>query len=282
MPLPTPAEVLAEAHRALAVHDRVALCQVVAVQGSTPGKPGWKLLLRPDGTRCGNLGGGAFEAMVEADARALLAAPQPRVESKTYYLTERAKHGEATGMVCGGRVEVLLEVLEARPLLVVCGGGPVGQALAANAALCDFELLVADDRPAYLRPELFPAGVRTVLCGRDGEEDFLAPLAGRRLYVAVVSRCWETDLAALVSVLRQRPRGLVYLGLMGSRRKIARLERELAGRGLSLAGVPFHAPIGLAIGAETPGELAVAILAELVEERRAAAAAPSAAAGATA
>jgi xanthine dehydrogenase accessory factor len=282
--LPTPAEVLAEAHRSLAVHDRVALCQVVAVHGSTPGKPGWKLLLRPDGTRYGNLGGGAFEAMVEADARALLAAPRPGVETKRYYLTERAKHGEATGMVCGGMAEVTLEVLAARPLLVVCGGGPVGQALAANAALCEFDLLVVDDRPEFLRPELFPPGAATAACGRAGEAAaFLAPVAGRRLYVAVVSRCWETDVAALAAVLGERPPGLVYLGLMGSRRKIARVEEELARRGLSLDGIPFHAPIGHAIGAETPGELAVSILAEVIEHRReAGAAATLAAAGTTA
>lgn len=268
MRLPTPPEVLAEAQRSLAFHDRVALCQVVAVHGSTPGRPGWKLVLRPDGTRCGNLGGGAFEAMVEADGRALLAAPRPGVETRRYYLTERATHGEATGMVCGGMVEVTLEVLEAPPLLVVCGGGPVGQALAANASLADFDLLVVDDRPEFLRAELYPEGTATAVCGRDGEGDFLASVAGRSLYVAVVSRCWETDVAALAAVLRQRPDGLRYLGLMGSRRKIARVAEELAGRGASLAGIPFHAPIGLAIGAETPGELAVAILAEIIAERR--------------
>ncbi len=272
MRLPTPAEVLAEAHRALAAHDRVALCHVVAVHGSTPGKPGWKLLLRPDGTRFGNLGGGACEAMIEADARALLAAGRVAVESKRYYLTERAERGEATGMVCGGMMEVMLEVLEARPLVVVCGGGPVGQALAAAAALADFDLLVADDREPFRRPELFPAGAAIAAFGRGEPEDFLAPFAGRTLAVAVVSRCWQTDVEALAAVVRCPPARLEYLGLMGSRRKIARVERELAARGLSLAGLPFHAPIGLPIGAETPAELAVSILAEIIQVRHGAAA----------
>jgi xanthine dehydrogenase accessory factor len=82
--------------------------------------------------------------------------------------------------------------------------------------------------------------------------------------VAIVSRCWETDLEALAAVVAQAPEGLEYLGLMGSRRKIERVRRELAARGSELVGLPFHAPIGLDIGAETPAELAISILAEMV------------------
>src|SRR6202035_4498174 len=98
-----PAAVLAEAERSLHSQGRVVLCQIVRAEGSTPGKVGWKLLARPDGTFFGNLGGGAL-------------------------------------------AEVFLEVLTAAPVLVVCGGGPVGQALARGATLAGFELLVADDR----------------------------------------------------------------------------------------------------------------------------------------
>jgi xanthine dehydrogenase accessory factor len=82
--------------------------------------------------------------------------------------------------------------------------------------------------------------------------------------VAVVSRCWETDLEALSAVVAQAPEGLEYLGLMGSDRKLERVRRELATRGLEVRGVPLHAPIGVAIGAETPAELAISILAEVV------------------
>ena len=127
MKLPTVSEVLKEAERCVQSHGRAALCQVVRTEGSSPGKPGWKLLVRPDGTVCGNLGGGAFEALVKDDARAKLSERTPRFEIKRYYLTETAVRGEATGMVCGGFVEVFLEVLVSRPLLAICGGGPVGQ-----------------------------------------------------------------------------------------------------------------------------------------------------------
>jgi xanthine dehydrogenase accessory factor len=270
-----PPEVLAETERSLQIFARVVLCQIVRAEGSTPGKTGWKLLARPDGTFVGNLGGGAFEALVKADALEKLRrqAGVDASEVKRYYLTEEATRGEPTGMVCGGMAEVFLEVMVAAPVLVVCGGGPVGQALVRGAALAGFELLVADDRAEFRRPELFPAGVRIVAVepdysgSEDTGEDVLAAVRRREIYVAVVSRCWETDTAAIAAVLREIPEGLRYLGLMGSRRKVARVREELAARGFDLSTVRLHAPIGLPIGGDSPGEIAISILAEVIGTR---------------
>ena len=268
------AEVLGEAALSLRSHGCIALCQIVRAEGSTPGKVGWKLLARPDGTCFGNLGGGAFEAMVKTDAQRLLAAVvdggRPRRapgEVKRYYLTEEAVRGEPTGMVCGGMVEVFLEVILASPVLAICDGGPVGQALARAAAPAGFELLVAEDREAFRRPELFPEGTRLAAVDREYGQDFLAAVAMRELYVAVVSRCWETDVAALAAVLRQAPPHLCYLGLMGSRRKVARVRGDLERRGVELDGVGLRAPIGLPIGGDSPGEIAISILAEVIGTR---------------
>jgi len=274
---PVPLEVLAEAERTVREQGRAALCQVVRVEGSTPGKVGWKLLVRPDGSVFGNLGGGSFEAMAAADAAALLETPTAASEVKRYYLTEKAVQGEPTGMVCGGFMEVLLEVLSAPPLVVVCGGGPVGQAVVRAAALAGFDSAVAEDRPHFREPALFPTATRPVAVSRDYQEDFLAPFAGRELYVAIVSRCWETDAAALAAVARQAPARLVYLGLMGSRRKIARVRREVERQGLSLEGITLdgaglRAPIGLPIGGDTPGEIAIAVVGEMIQVRSARAA----------
>ncbi|HEY0510758.1 MAG TPA: XdhC/CoxI family protein [Thermoanaerobaculia bacterium] len=267
-------------------YGRVVLCQIVRAEGSTPGKVGWKLLARPDGSFVGNLGGGAFEALVKADALARLrsggSSVKPASEIKRYYLTEEAVKGEPTGMVCGGMAEVFLEVMVAAPVLVICGGGPVGQALAKAASLAGFEGLVADDRAEFRNPELFPAGVRFAAVdpsygegtgedtGEDTREDFLAPVRGRELYVAVVSRCWETDTAALAAVLRETPAGLRYLGLMGSRRKVGRVREALAAQGFELSNFPnvrLRAPIGLPIGGDSPGEIAISILAEVIGTR---------------
>lgn len=264
-----PPEVLTEAERSLQSHGRVVLCQIVRAEGSTPGKVGWKLLARPDGSFFGNLGGGAFEALVKADALAKLRARAGvgASEVKRYYLTEEAVRGEPTGMVCGGMAEVFLEVMVAAPVLVICGAGPVGQALARAAALAGFECLVADDRAEFRRPETFPAGTRLAEVDREHGDDFLAPVRGRELYVAVVSRCWETDTTALAAVLRQVPAELRYLGLMGSRRKVARVREELEALGFDLSGVRLRAPIGLPIGGDSPGEIAISILAEVIGTR---------------
>lgn len=267
----TAGEVFAQIEAALERQGRAALCQIVRTEGSTPGKPGWKLVVRADGSACGNLGGGAFEALVQSDALAKLGQTQPPTEIKRYYLTERASRGEATGMVCGGMAEVLLEVLTAKPLLAICGGGPVAQALARNAALCGFDLLVAEDRETFRKPELFPEGTRLATVDREYTQDFLADGIEREILTAVVSRCWETDLAAATAVLRQSPPRLSYLGLMGSRRKVERLRAELVARGFDLDGVPLFAPIGLPIGGDQPSEIAVSILAEIIQVRSAAA-----------
>jgi len=247
----------------------VVLCQIIRSEGSTPGKPGWKLLAKPDGSAFGNLGGGAFEAMVTADALGKLAQAVPVSEVKRYYFTEEAVafKGEPTGMVCGGMAEVFLEVMTAPPVLVICGGGPVGQALARAGALAGFELLVADDRAEFRDPALFPAGTRLAAVTREYEEPFLAGVVHRDLYLAVVTRCWETDTAALTAVLRDDPPRLCYLGLMGSRRKIARVRAEVAARGGELDRHVLHAPIGLPIGGDSPGEIAIAILAEIIATR---------------
>ena len=95
----------------------------------------------------------------------------------------------------------------------------------------------------------------------------LAAVRRRELYVAVVSRCWETDTAAIAAVLREVPEGLRYLGLMGSRRKVARVREELAARGFDLSTMVLHAPIGLPIGGDSPGEIAISILAEVIGTR---------------
>lgn len=266
MSLPTDSEVLAEADRALRLQGRVALCQLIRTEGSTPGRVGWKLLVRADGSVCGNLGGGAFEALVKRDAEQKLGQAYPPSEIKRYYLTESAAHGEATGMVCGGLVEVFLEVLTAKPLLVLCGGGPVAQALAQNAVLCGFEILVVEDRAEFRASELFPEGTRFAEVSRHYAEDFLVDDLGRELYVAVVSRCWETDLAALASIARQGTAALQYFGLMGSKRKVRKILGELEAQGVEL-GDELRAPIGLPIGGDTPAELAVSILAEIIQSR---------------
>lgn len=260
---PEPAEVLIAAAERLARNQVVALCTLARCEGSTPGKPGWRLLVSLEGEPIGNLGGGAFEAMAAHDARQLLEARRTASEVRRYYLTEEATRGEATGMVCGGFVEVLIEVLGIRPTLVIFGAGPVGQAIAAVATLAGFDLVVADDRDELLVPSLFPTTTR--LMPPTAAASLVADLP--EVAVAVVTRCWETDLEALrlVAAASHTPPG--YLGLMGSRRKIAKIRELLEAEGVDLLALGLRAPIGLPIGGDSPGEIAVAVVAEAIAAR---------------
>ncbi len=228
------------------------------------------MLVREDGTAEGNLGGGAFEALVVADARQRLLEPHPEAEVKRYYFTEKAVRGEPTGMVCGGMAEVFLEVMTATPVLTICGGGPVGQALAAAGEVAGYDLVVAEDRAEFRQDSLFPAATTCVEVDRNYSQDFLSAVRERELYVAVVTRCWETDSAALAAVLRQQVPHLRYVGVLGSRRKIVRVREEVERQGLALDGVDLRAPIGLPLGGDSPGEIAISILAEIQQLRYAA------------
>ena len=265
-------KVLEQASGLVDADGRVALCQIVRTEGSTPGKPGWKMLLRTSGEAIGNLGGGAFEALVKVDAAEKLGEAAPEAELKRYYFTEKAVRGEPTGMVCGGMAEVFLEVMTTSPVFVVCGGGPVGQAVAVAGELADFEVVVVEDRPEFLDAALYPSNVRCEQVDREYSSDFLAPYHGRDLHIAIVTRCWETDSAALAAVLRQAPSRLSYLGLMGSVRKVERVCAEVETAGHSLSGIDLRAPIGLPIGGDSPGEIAISIVGEILQLRRGAAA----------
>jgi xanthine dehydrogenase accessory factor len=242
-------------------------------------------LIFDDGTFRGTIGGGPFEALVVADAGTLFRedrASHPRGELspvrllKWYDFFEREIESgelrEPTNMICGGSARVSIELLTASPSLVILGGGHVGAALARLARELGYDVTVGDDREEYARPERFAAGVRTVRTTRNYDLPAEALPRDRDRYVAIVSRCWETDLAALRPWLAAGAPPARYLGLIGSARKVRGVLTRLAEEGVSEDRLrQVRAPIGLAIGAVTPEEIAVSILAEVTAVRRGAA-----------
>jgi xanthine dehydrogenase accessory factor len=252
---------------------RLALATVVEVKGSGPSRVGRRFLLFEDGTFSGTIGGGPFEALVVADAAALFREEGPDRLIKWYDFFEReilsGPDREATNMICGGSARVYVELLKAAPSLLVLGGGHVGLALARLAPALGYDVTVADDRREYSAPERYPPNVRAFQTNRHYELVPEALRAGRDRYVAIVSRCWETDLAALRPWLSAQAPPAKYVGLIGSARKVRGVFEKLRGEGVSdelLRRV--HAPIGVAIGAVTPEEIAVSILAEMTAVRR--------------
>lgn len=256
---------------------RVALAAVMETRGSGPSRVGRRFLIFEDGSFEGSIGGGPFEALVIADAAALFREGGPVRLLKWYDFFERdvALEGprEPTNMICGGSARVWVELLKAQPSLVVLGGGHVGLALARFGRDMGYDVVVADDRSEYAAAGRFPAGVRAVRTDRDYRLPEGALRPGRDRYVAVVSRCWETDLAALRPWVAPGAPPARYLGLIGSSRKVRGVFERLRGEGIPPERLrAVRAPIGLSIGAVTPEEIAVAILAEMTSVRRGAAA----------
>ena len=161
--------------------------------------------------------------------------------------------------------EVLVEPLVPPPLLVIAGGGHIGQALAVHAGLVGFDVLVLDDRSEFVEPSLYPPDVAT-RCG-----DVAAALAGLPIdggtFIAIVTRGHQHDRQALAACIRAPA---AYVGMIGSRRKVAIIRRDLLESGTASADeiARVYAPIGLDIGAETVPEIAASIVAQLIAVRR--------------
>jgi xanthine dehydrogenase accessory factor len=250
-------EIFAAIGEALTKGEEVALVTITSSNGSTPQRVGAKMLVYADGRTVGTIGGGCYEHDALGKAREALRTRKP-ITAK-YDLND--DFAEETGLVCGGQMEVFIEPLEAPPVLFVFGAGHVGYYLARAASDAGFEVHVVDDRAAFANRDRFPFAASVVV------EDIPAWLTATTLptsaYAVIVTRGHRNDLDALEHLA---PRDLRYLGLIGSRAKVARIYDQLLGEGRStleqLSRV--HAPIGLDIGAVTPQEIAVSILAELI------------------
>lgn len=251
------AELAEEIVRALEGGDPVLVATLIAAPEEDC--VGAKLLVRPDGSTLGTLGSEALDAAVKDGA----AEAFRRHRTHTRYLTvagEETTRQEAEQ----DAYQVMVEVHERPYSLVIAGGGHVGKALSEIAALCGFRVTVIDDRPEYANEERFPEAER-VIRGRFDEVLAEYPLDATTCFVAV-TRGHRHDEVSLRAVLG---RGAGYVGMIGSRRRAAAVLKHLGETGIDadvLAEV--RTPIGLDIGAESPEEIAVSIMAEIVMHRR--------------
>ena len=249
-------EVFAAVAEALERGEPAALVTIVSTTGSTPQRVGAKMLVFPDGRIVGTIGGGCYENDAFWKAREAITSGKPQLLH--YELDD--DFAQETGLICGGQMSVYIEPIEPSPELYVIGAGHVGYQLAVMAQDLGFQVHVVDDREKFASRERFPKAAEVVT------EDIPAWLARTTLpthaYVVIVTRGHTNDLDALRALA---PRELRYLGLIGSRAKVARISDQLLSEGMApeiLTAV--HAPIGLDIGAVTPQEIAVSILSELI------------------
>ncbi len=253
-------EVLEAVLGAEAAGEPAALVTVVSTRGSTPQKAGARMLVHGDGRIVGTIGGGCLEA--EMTRRARQAILDRRAELTSYDLTPH-EAGE-DGLVCGGKMQVFIEPIEGTPVLCLFGAGHVAQPLSRMARACGFRVEVADDRAKFANAERFPDADLLVVDDFPGAATRMT--LGPNTYAVVVTRGHQGDAVALEAVLQH---DLRFVGLLGSRTKIVHIFAALADRGVSserLATV--HAPLGLRIGSQTPEEIAVSVLAEMIAVRR--------------
>lgn len=254
-------EVFAALGEALSRGEEAALVTIVSSNGSTPQRVGAKMLVFNDGRIVGTVGGGCYENDAIGVARQVLQTRKARTVK--YDLND--DFAEETGLVCGGQMEVFIEPIEAAPAVYIFGAGHVGFYLAKIAYEAGFGVHVIDDRAAFANTERFPFAASVIV------DDIPQWLAQAQIpptaYAVIVTRGHRNDLDALRALA---PRELRYIGLIGSRAKVARLYEQL----LSETPVDpallerIHAPIGLDLGAVTPQEIAVSITAELIAVRR--------------
>ena len=246
--------------RALERGDAAALVTIIATSGSTPQRVGAKMLVYADGRTVGTIGGGCYENDAAGKAREAI---RTRTAGVVRYDLSDALAGDH-GLICGGRMDVFIEPLDPAPPLYIVGAGHVSRLLAEVAGRVGFRVTVIDDREKFANPERFPGAAGIVV---DGIASWLAAAdLPDTAFAVVVTRGHTYDLAAM-QALANRP--LRYVGMIGSRTKVARIIEALRESGASpdwLSAV--RAPIGLAIGAVTPEEIAVSIVAELVAVRR--------------
>jgi len=252
-------DVFAELAASLARGETVALVTIVKASGSTPQRVGAKMLVHADGRTVGTIGGGCYENDAFWKARDILKTRQPKLVR--YELND--DFAEESGLICGGQMEVYIDPIEPAPSLYIVGAGHVGFHLARMAHEVGFRVHVIDDREKFASRERFPTADEVIV------DDISAWLDRVTLpdsaYAVVVTRGHRHDLDALRSLA---PRDLRYLGLIGSRAKVARIADALLAEAMPPECLRrVHAPIGLDIGAVSPAEIAVSILAEMIAVR---------------
>jgi len=239
-------------------HQPAALCTVVKSSGSTPRHATSKMLVFPDGHILGTVGGGGLENRVIEEALAALKDGKSRLLE--YSMTDSAR-GDVG--ICGGQVEVFVEPILPPATVVVIGGGHVGKAVAHLAKWLGFRVAVSDDRPEFCTPQANP----------DSDEFYPLPLTelpihlniSPQTYLVLTTRGNNVDVAGLPALLESQAG---YIGVIGSRRRWSETCKGLHEAGITAEQLKrVHSPIGIGVGAETPEEIAVSIMAEILMVR---------------
>ena len=235
----------------------VCLCVVIKTSGAVPRHAGTKMLVFPDGRSEGTVGGGGVEQAALAAALEAFRDGKPRTVTYSLKGDDDASLG-----VCGGEMEVYIEPQLPADTLLILGAGHVGRAIAQAAKHLDFQIVVVDEREGLLDPTVF-LGCQLMHADMASVPEKLEITP--RTFIVDVSHGSDVDIAGLPSILKSEA---AYFGVIGSKKRWAATLAGLRAQGVSedlIAKV--KSPIGLAIKAETPEEIAISILAEVIEKK---------------
>jgi len=235
--------------------EAVVLATIVGTGSSSPRGPGAKMLVYADGGTVGTVGGGPSEAWVVDQAQQALAEGRSRLISQS---TEEAED------VCAADLSCFIDVLLPEPTLLIVGAGHIGQAVASMGAWLGYRIVVLDERPSEVVPERFP-DADALLCGSLRQELASYPL-GEHVYVILVTPHHSDDEQALAVLADSE---VPYIGLLGGKRRTEATFARARTMGVSETFLEqIHTPIGIDIAAETPKEIAVSIMADVIAVRR--------------
>jgi xanthine dehydrogenase accessory factor len=242
------------------IGQKCALATIVEVNGSIPSFESAKMLVREDGSMTGTIGGGCVEAEVWNIAREVMETERPR--SMKFSLGQNAAYDN--GLICGGQLTVFVEPVVPQPHAIIFGAGHISKSISKIAHIAGFATVIVDNREQFANQERFPEA--DAIHAAEYEEVFPKLRAGTSTYVVIVTRGHRDDMRVLRWAITTDAR---YIAMIGSRRKTISVIKELEKEGLPRdAFERIHAPMGLELGAITPEEIAVSVVAEMVAVRR--------------
>lgn len=240
--------------------ERAVLATIVSTHGSAPRKEGAKMLVQASGRIVGTVGGGALEHQVCQEALRRMDGN----DALLVHFEMTNEDASRAGMLCGGTVDLFIEPIHASPALFIFGGGHISLSLARIGKMADFRIVVMDDRSEFANAARFPEADETIA----GDwSSILQKLAiDRSSYIVIVTREHQFDTQVLEWAATT---SAAYVGMIGSKRKIHTIFSYLKTKGITQEQLDrVHSPIGLPIGAQTPEEIAVSIMAEIIQVRR--------------
>jgi xanthine dehydrogenase accessory factor len=239
---------------------KAALATIIEVTGSIPSFQSAKMLVREDGSMVGTIGGGCTEAEVWNAAREVMETEKPKMLS--FNLGQDAAYDQ--GLICGGQLNVYLEPVLPIPSCFIFGAGHISKSLSKIATQAGFRTIIIDNRDTYANQERFPEAAE--VHAAEYEEVFPKLAVNNASYFIIVTRGHKDDMRVLRWAVTQPVR---YMGMIGSKRKTIEVVKHLRREGVALEKLAkLHAPMGFEIGAVTPEEIAVSVVAEMIQRRR--------------